>query len=62
MPELCCLSPHSTFGKPGFTSSAWGTFTKITETIKTIENWSKAKRIYDERIIMKSFDVETYIN
>ena len=62
MPEICCLRPDSTFGKPEFTSSACGTFTKITETIKKLESWSKAKRIYDESIIMKPFDVETYIN
>ena len=43
MPELCCLSPHSTFGKPGFTSSACGTFTKITETIKKIRKLIKSK-------------------
>ena len=66
MPELCCLSPHYTCGKPGFTSSACGTFTKITETIKKKQkiDQKKKKCIYDEAIIAKSFDVETstYIN
>ena len=38
MPELCCLSPHSTWGQPGLTSTTCGTLRKLLKRLKKLKN------------------------
>ena len=67
MPEICCLSHHSAWGKQDLLHVIVEPLRKLLKQSKKLEKWSKTKYIYDETIVQKSFDTElmmtsTYIN